>query len=50
MAFEDGAGYGAVYVAAFAEECATLIETAFDFGDCLFANVELREASGKAEL
>ena len=50
MAFEDGAGYGAVYVFAFAEECATFVETAFDFGNGLFANVELREASSEAEL
>ena len=45
MAFENGAGYGAVYVAAFAEECATLVEAVFDFGNSVFANIELREAS-----
>ena len=50
MAFEDGAGNGAVDVAAFAEEGATLVEAAFDFGNSVFANVELREASGEAEL
>ena len=40
-AFEDGAGYGAVDVAVFAEEGATLVEAAFDFGYGFFANVEL---------
>ena len=50
MAFEDGAGNGAVDIFALAEEGATLVETAFDFGNCVFANVELREASGEAEL
>ena len=50
MAFEDGAGNGAVDIFALAEEGATLVEAAFDFGNCVFANVELREASGEAEL
>ena len=50
MAFEDGAGYSSVYVFTFAEECATLIETTFDFGNGLFSNIELRETSSEAEL
>ena len=49
-AFEDGAGYGAVDVAVFAEEGASLVEAAFDFGNGLFADVKLREASFESEL
>ena len=40
-AFEDGAGYGAVDVATFAEEGASLVEAAFDFGNGFFSDVEL---------
>ena len=50
MAFEDGACYCSVYVFAFAEEGATLVEAAFDFGNSVFANIELREARCEAEL
>ena len=50
MTFENGACDCSVDVAAFAEECATVVEAAFDFGNSLFADVELREASGETEL
>ena len=50
MTFENGACDCSVDVFAFTEEGATVVEAAFDFDNSLFANVELREASGEAEL